>query len=276
MVSGILKGLWQLIRYLWSHRREYLIWLKRNWWSVTVVMAVLWVVLHKDTQVDLDVRQPESEFSSFMDGLTSWEVPRFWKKYKPTESSGNSGLNVFQLASEEEFGTEAANSFSNMEWSAKAVGGSSRDRRRMKRIAYVKKYASVAMQEMKAYGIPASITLAQGLLESNAGESALAEKNRNHFGIKCFSRRCHRGHCSNFYDDHHKDFFRIYDSVGESYRAHSKFLLKPRYRQLFKLKRNDYKGWARGLKKAGYATDPKYADKLIALIEDLELYRFDR
>jgi flagellum-specific peptidoglycan hydrolase FlgJ len=226
--------------------------------------------------VDLDVHQPDSGLSSFMDGLTSWEVPRFWKKYEPTRGGGDSPVNVFQVTSEEEFGTEEANSFSNMEWSAKAVGGSSRNRRRVKRIAYVRKYAPLAIKEMKAYGIPASITLAQGLLESNAGESALALKNRNHFGIKCFSRRCHRGHCSNFYDDHHKDFFRIYDSVGESYRAHSKFLQKSRYRKLFKLKRNDYKGWARGLKKAGYATDPRYAEKLIALIEDLELYRFDR
>ena len=142
--------------------------------------------------------------------------------------------------------------------------------------AYVKKYAPIAVQEMKEYGIPASITLAQGLLESNAGDSRLATDANNHFGIKCFSRSCQKGHCKNYTDDTHKDFFRTYPTVWESYRSHSLFLQRDRYKHLLTLKKTDYKGWAHGLKKAGYATDKRYAYKLISLIETLNLYQYDK
>jgi len=140
---------------------------------------------------------------------------------------------------------------------------------------YINRFAKVAQAEMKKFGIPASITLAQGLLESNIGTSKLAVKNNNHFGIKCFSKKCRKGHCSNFNDDHHKDFFRNYNTAWESYRAHSQLLQKKRYQKLYKLKTGDYQGWAKGLQKAGYATDKQYANKLIKLIKRLKLDRFD-
>ena len=140
---------------------------------------------------------------------------------------------------------------------------------------YVKRYADIAVTEMKFYNIPASITLAQGLLESDAGESRLARKNNNHFGIKCFSRKCHKGHCANFTDDTHKDFFRKYKNVWDSYRAHSVFLQGKRYKHLQKLGTKDYKNWAYGLRKAGYATDKRYAEKLIRIIETLKLDKYD-
>jgi len=140
---------------------------------------------------------------------------------------------------------------------------------------YVRRYAKVARAEMDKYGIPASITLAQGLLESDAGGSKLSRKNKNHFGMKCFSRKCKKGHCSNFTDDSHKDFFRIYKSAWQSYRAHSKLLMGKRYRHLRKYGK-DYKKWAFGLRKAGYATDKKYAQKLISIIETLHLDEFDQ
>ena len=140
---------------------------------------------------------------------------------------------------------------------------------------YVKRYSEIAITEMKKYGIPASITLAQGLLESDAGGSRLSRKNNNHFGIKCFSKKCGKGHCSNFTDDTHKDFFRKYDNVWQSYRAHSIFLQGKRYASLKKLGTKDYKGWARGLRKAGYATDKRYADKLIKIIEVMKLDKYD-
>ncbi len=152
------------------------------------------------------------------------------------------------------------------EWTAK----------QQRQLAYVAKYRDVSLQEMAEHGIPASITLAQGLLESGTGSSTLATKNHNHFGIKCFSKKCGKGHCSNHSDDHHKDFFRVFDNPTKSYREHSKILLKERYRKLFDLSPTDYKGWALGLRKAGYATDPRYGEKLIAMIEDLELYRIDQ
>lgn len=140
---------------------------------------------------------------------------------------------------------------------------------------YIERFSEVAQTEMTKYGIPASIILAQGLLESQAGKSPLAKEANNHFGIKCFSKKCKKGHCKNFSDDHHKDFFRTYASAWESFRAHSLFLQKDRYKHLLELEKTDYKNWAKGLKKAGYATDPNYANKLIRLIENLELNKFD-
>jgi len=140
---------------------------------------------------------------------------------------------------------------------------------------YVDRFAPVAISEMRKYDIPASIKLAQGLVETNAGSSTLASKHNNHFGIKCFSKKCGKGHCINFSDNTHKDFFVRYETAWVSYRAHSEFLSGKRYRHLQDLGK-DYKAWARGLKAAGYATDPSYADKLIRTIEDLELYKYDR
>lgn len=173
-----------------------------------------------------------------------------------------------------------ANTFSNLGFSNNGKESADPERiralKRIKQKQYVEKYVNIAKKEMKKYGIPASITLAQGLLESNVGESNLAIKNRNHFGLKCFSKTCKRGHCSNFEDDTHKDFFIIFKSAEESYESHSKLLQKDRYKPLFKLEKTDYKNWALGLRKAGYATDPKYGEKLISIIEDLELYKHDK
>ena len=134
------------------------------------------------------------------------------------------------------------------------------------RAEYIDRFQEVAISEMKLYGIPASITLAQGLLESNNGNSMLATKANNHFGIKCHSnwegKRIYKD------DDAKNECFRVYSSAWESFRDHSKFLQSNRYQFLYEFKSTDYKSWARGLKKAGYATDPKYPDLLIKIIED--------
>ncbi len=140
---------------------------------------------------------------------------------------------------------------------------------------YISLYRQPAIDEMKKFGIPASITLAQALIESRAGNSRLAVQNKNHFGIKCFSRNCRKGHCTNHFDDHHKDFFKKYDSVRQSYRDHSKLLQKKRYSKL-KTYGIDYKKWAKGLKDAGYATDRRYDKKLIGIIKKYKLYQFDK
>ena len=127
---------------------------------------------------------------------------------------------------------------------------------------------------MKEHKIPASITLAQGLLESGAGQSALARKSNNHFGIKCGSNW--RGRTVRHDDDARNECFRAYSNPRDSYEDHSAFLKRGvRYAFLFDLKVTDYKGWARGLKKAGYATDPSYANRLITIIEDYDLYKYD-
>ena len=139
---------------------------------------------------------------------------------------------------------------------------------------YIKKYRELAVEEMKKYHIPASITLAQGLLESGAGQSALARKSNNHFGIKCGSDW--NGKTVSHDDDARGECFRAYKHPKESYEDHSKFLAgRPRYASLFKLNITDYKGWARGLKKAGYATNPRYADQLIGIIELYGLHQYD-
>ena len=140
---------------------------------------------------------------------------------------------------------------------------------------YIKKYSDLAVEQMKQYKIPASITLAQGLLESGAGRSELARKSNNHFGIKCGSRW--RGRSVRHNDDAPNECFRAYKHARDSYKDHSVFLTSgARYAFLFDLDITDYKGWARGLKKAGYATDPSYANRLITIIEDYDLYKYDR
>ena len=140
--------------------------------------------------------------------------------------------------------------------------------------AYIAKYNGMAVDQMKQYGIPASITLAQGLLESDAGRSTLATKCNNHFGIKCHSDWT--GKKMYHDDDERQECFRCYKDAADSYRDHSLFLVDgARYQSLFKLGTTDYKGWAKGLKAAGYATSPTYADKLIELIERYGLDRYD-
>lgn len=139
--------------------------------------------------------------------------------------------------------------------------------------AYIDQYKDLAISEMLKYNIPASITLAQGLLESGAGMSELTRKGNNHFGIKCHDWL---GATTYHDDDEKQECFRAYRDAYESYEDHSRFLARqPRYRRLFSLKRTDYKGWAHGLKSCGYATNPTYAQKLIGIIELYKLYRYD-
>ncbi len=152
---------------------------------------------------------------------------------------------------------------------------------------YIDKYKKIAIQEMERAGVPASIKLAQGILESNAGQSTLARKAKNHFGMKCGSKAQWQGDTYYLEDDDYNDAgklikscFRVYKKATESYIAHSEFLRDPRkryrYGDLFKLNPRDYKAWARGLKAAGYATSPTYAEKLIGIIESYELYQYDQ
>lgn len=139
---------------------------------------------------------------------------------------------------------------------------------------YIDQYSAIAVRHMTDYKIPASITLAQGLLESGAGMSDLAKRSNNHFGIKC--HRGWRGESVIAADDTPNDCFRKYRKVEDSYEDHAQFLTSgARYAELFNLSVTDYKGWARGLQKTGYATDRAYANKLIKLIEDYELYLLD-
>ncbi len=138
---------------------------------------------------------------------------------------------------------------------------------------YIKIHKELAISHMMTYKIPASVTLAQGLLESGAGKSRLATQANNHFGIKCHKEW--KGPSIAVTDDAPNECFRKYESVVDSYADHSKFLQRSRYSALFDLEITDYKGWAKGLQEAGYATDKAYANKLIKLIEDYQLYQYD-
>ena len=139
---------------------------------------------------------------------------------------------------------------------------------------YIYRYNPVAKEEMQTYGIPASITLAQGILESDAGRAELTRKSNNHFGIKCHGWQGQKVYHD---DDLRHECFRKYKNPNYSFRDHSLFLTtRNRYSRLFDLAKDDYKGWARGLKRAGYATDPAYPRKLIGIIERYELYKYDR
>lgn len=144
---------------------------------------------------------------------------------------------------------------------------------RYSRQDYISMYRGAAVKEMLISGVPASITLSQGILESGDGNSTLARKANNHFGIKC-----HEWTGEKFYmdDDHKGECFRVYKSVFDSYDDHSQFLkTRSRYAGLFQLEKTDYKGWAKGLKDAGYATNPKYPELLIKIIEENQLHQYD-
>ena len=140
-------------------------------------------------------------------------------------------------------------------------------------LSYIDQYKNIAIAEMEKYGIPASIKLAQALLESGNGNSTLARDANNHFGIKCGGTW--KGKSITKSDDNPNDCFRVYDNPEQSFKDHSQFLLRKRYEKLFSLDKNDYRGWARGLKDAGYATNPRYPELLIDLIERYELYKYD-
>ncbi|PHR31495.1 MAG: N-acetylmuramoyl-L-alanine amidase [Fluviicola sp.] len=155
-----------------------------------------------------------------------------------------------------------------------AISSQANTHQKLSKSDYVDQWKSEAIQQMKEHNIPASITLAQGILESASGNSRLAVKGKNHFGIKCHGWTGDKMYMD---DDSKGECFRVYNSAGDSYKDHSLFLNKyDRYAFLFDLEMTNYKGWAKGLRKAGYATNPQYPQLLIKLIEDLELSQYDK
>lgn len=218
-------------------------WLNEHWFRSTILVVFAYALYQKDISINLGWDNPETIAATQVAQPVNQrmgDVAAFVKKPNPPKRSAAATRKLVQQQK------------------------------------YIDTYSTIAQKEMELYGIPASITLAQGLLESNAGASKLATHNNNHFGIKCFSKTCRKGHCSNFTDDSHKDFFRVYKNTPESYRAHSKLLSTGRYRHLLDYGTTNYEAWAHGLQKAGYATDPSYSKKIIQLIIDLELYYFDQ
>lgn len=220
-------------------------------WAKLTVLAALYLLVSRE-QLNLSLSINGGHFFGLQEQSYIYDIP---------DGEDTPASNVSHLVSH-----TVSPTLGEKEWTPK----------QRRQLAYVAQYQEIALEEMRKHHIPASITLAQALLESNIGQSGLATKNNNHFGIKCFSRSCQKGHCSNFSDDSHKDFFRIYPDAKQSFHDHSRLLQKDRYAGLFQLSITDYKSWAHGLSAAGYATDPNYAKKLIRLIEDLDLDRWDR
>ena len=273
---------------------------QQNWFKLVVVCLVAFVIAHKDLNVSLNLvnskNQEQVQHPNAPTPVSNEAKPE--QINLQSEAVPASELSIKEMMKTSVVGATAkkekkskpvkkddnlANTFSNIGFVLNSTYAKRNNidpaivaEKRQKCENYIKRFAPSAVEEMNKYGIPASITLAQGLLESNAGESKLATMNNNHFGIKCFSKNCRKGHCSNYTDDSHKDFFRKYPSATESYHAHSIFLQRDRYKHLSKLGTKNYKDWAHGLREAGYATDKKYAPKLIKLIEVLKLNRFDK
>ncbi len=251
---------------------------KKHGLKVAVLLVLAYIAYQKDMTIDLSLSgiQPGAMLT-----LDEAETPEVTSRVHPVNVSllGKAEKPIRKEKKKSTQEDNLANTYSNLTYTAEKFATKdsegARAEKRQKQETYVNRYAKVAQTEMTKFNIPASIILAQGLLESDAGDSKLAVRNRNHFGVKCFSRTCRKGHCSNFTDDSHKDFFRIYPSAWESYRAHSHLLGASRYKSLYKLERTDYKNWALGLKRAGYATDKFYGEKLINLIDDLNLHQYD-
>ena len=262
--------------------------LHMNGWRVVTIVLLGLIIMRKDISLNLNLKSPTQYKQTIPNTLPVNGKPELTKNVLQDVASDLDNVTDFNhpptkpATSVSTKKTTSPSQFSNIGFILNPTYAK-RNNVNPKIVAqknkictdYVKRFSPVAVAEMKKYGIPASITLAQGLLESDAGQSRLAVNNHNHFGIKCFARNCKPGHCSNHSDDSHKDFFRKYKSDWESYRAHSLFLQRSRYQHLRKIPSTDYKSWAKGLSKAGYATDKKYADKLITLIENMKLHKFD-
>ncbi|MEM6318648.1 MAG: glucosaminidase domain-containing protein [Bacteroidota bacterium] len=269
--------------------------LKANWFEMLMIPMIAYLFISKDVSIsfqmgpDSTTYAVENNFSKANQANLAVPVSQSVNNKKQVERGFNLGdwLDSRKPAAPQKKKSSTklkkvprAQHFSNLTFimsptyaERKGIPASVVQEKKDKCNNYVKKYLKAALNEQKEYNILASITLAQGLLESNAGDSRLARESLNHFGIKC-RRKCRGCTCRNYHDDDIYDMFRVFKNPTESYREHSILLNNSRYKKLQQYG-NDYKKWAHGLKKAGYATDKRYAEKLIMIIEALNLDRYD-
>ncbi|MCB0633262.1 MAG: glucosaminidase domain-containing protein, partial [Lewinella sp.] len=249
----------------------YFRYIRDNWFNLFIVVLILHLMFQKDITIRFQLHDREAITAA---------VPA---QPSPQQTSAQVLPTSLPIESEsnDRKDKRLANTFSNLTFilnsnyaKQKNVPIEIVEEKLNNCLAYVQHYYGEAQIAMREYGIPASITLAQGLLESNAGASRLARESNNHFGIKCRSK-CRGCTCRNYTDDDIYDMFRVFTRPLESYREHSVLLTSKRYRHLNKLGRTNYQAWAHGLKRAGYATDKRYAEKLIRIIETLGLDRYD-
>ena len=265
-----------------------------NWFEIVMIPMILYLLIAKDVSVSFQLGQTQNiaKIESSIPKVNpvklavptsttplkekSFNLGNWLDSRKPTAKTTKSKHQHTKKIKK----VPRAQHFSNLTFimsptyaKRKGIPKSVVDAKKQNCYNYVKKFRKAALKEQTEYGILASITLAQGLLESNAGDSRLARESLNHFGIKC-RRKCRGCTCRNYHDDDIYDMFRVFTDPMESYREHSILLNNSRYKKLKKFG-NDYKSWAYGLKKAGYATDKKYAEKLILIIEALGLDEYD-
>jgi flagellum-specific peptidoglycan hydrolase FlgJ len=261
--------------------------IEKHWFQLFILGLGIYILFFKDISVQFNMNAANATPERV---IVSPEGSRSLGMARPAsyQSSAGNTLNVSHLENNKatkqsrKWDSRQANDFSNLTFILSPDYGERHNvrpkivREKIQNCKdYVKEFLPAAREERDKYGIPVSITLAQGLLESNAGDSRLARESNNHFGIKC-RRKCRGCTCRNYNDDDIYDMFRVFNTVGESYREHSLLLNNSRYKHLLNLRQSDYKGWAHGLKAAGYATDKRYAQKLIQIIEFLNLDRYDR
>ena len=269
--------------------REYGKKINENWFEMMMIPLILYMLVVKDVSVSFQLGEsaPFAQQQEIPSGKPSASVlPVATKSFSSEKEQKSFNLGTWldsrkaqEPAKPKPKKVPRAQHFSNLTFimsptyaQRKGIPAKVVNEKKQNCYNYVQKYKEIALREQKEYGILASITLAQGLLESNAGDSRLARESLNHFGIKC-RRKCRGCTCRNYHDDDIYDMFRVFTNPVESYREHSILLNGARYKKL-KNYGTDYKKWAYGLKKAGYATDKRYAEKLIMIIEALKLYRF--
>ncbi len=280
-----------MIRYSWSPYRQDATsqpqrasavatrvpaWLSRYWFHLLTALLLLWFALQKNVQITIEVSPRQAQDSPYAQAsVLKASLPGITASSLPVSAS------MAPPATSQRPARWKPEDFHNLTFvldpDYARRNGVPDDIVRMKLAQckkYIERFARVAITEMEKYGVPASITLAQALLESDAGASKLALESNNHFGIKC-RRECLDCTCRNYADDDKYDMFRVFSTAWESFRTHSRLMHDDRYKHLLQYG-NDYRKWAEGLEAAGYATDPQYAEKLIQIIEFFDLFLFDR
>lgn len=254
-------------------------WLKKNWFKMLLAFLALYLYFNRDISIQFNMVDKNKNTTTKLSAIPHVNQVNF--KETPAVNTSKLATKNKENSNSKGWKDRKANNFYNITFvlspdygKRKGIDPAIVEEKLFNCNSYVSRFAPIAITEMERYKIPASITLAQGLLESDAGKSRLAEESNNHFGIKCKSK-CKGCTCRNYTDDDIYDMFRVFESVWESYREHSVLLSNSRYKHLKNLGTKDYKGWAHGLKKAGYATDKRYAYKLIKIIEEMELYKYD-
>ncbi len=259
-------------------------WFRRYWFHLVFAGLIGWLALQKRIHITIEVTPRHHNLTTTSQRveatLTPQALQRADRHEYANETSAKASTSSSQISSTPSKKKWTADDFSNLTFvldpSYAQRNGVPQDivQRKLDHCKrYIERFARVAIAEMHKFGVPASITLAQALLESDAGSSQLAVESNNHFGIKCRSK-CLSCTCRNYADDDRYDMFRVFQTAWESFRAHSQLMHDSRYQHLLKLGK-DYRKWAKGLEDAGYATDPQYAEKLVQIIEFFDLYLFD-